>query len=80
MRVIDEGELKNALIKIKNRDIKIEKLVMALKNAKQTIRTWHTIDVKDPAVEERAWELYQLSPEMKIINESLSEAESDPIK
>ena len=78
MRIIDEGELKNALIRINNRDLKIKKLILALKNAKQTIRTWHTIDVKNPEVEERAWELYQLSPEMKIINESLSEAESEP--
>ncbi len=52
-------------------------LLAALKEAKETIRTWHDMQVRSwqPAQDDSLWELYDAnSPEMKLINAALAKA------
>lgn len=56
-----------------------QKLLLALRDARNTIRTWHGMNM-DKATEEMMWELYQKSPEIKRLNETIKELESDIAK
>jgi len=49
-------------------------LLSALKSAKKTIKIWHGDEECHP-LKVSTWELYQQSPEMKIINEAIKNAE-----
>ena len=51
-----------------------DRIYHALEDAKNLIHLWHNmgnVDIED----DRAWDLYQKSPEMKRINETLAEFE-----
>jgi hypothetical protein len=50
-----------------------DELLVALKTAVRTIRTWHGMGMG--ATEAQAWSLYQASPEMKAINAALAKVE-----
>lgn len=42
-----------------------------LRHAKEVIRTWHGMDHTTESGEKMAWQFYQHSPEMKLINNHL---------
>lgn len=51
-----------------------DRIYYALKDAKEVIHTWHNMGQKD-SDDDAAWNLYQHSPEMKRINDTLAEFE-----
>lgn len=54
-------------------------LLLALQTAIETIRAWHNLNAGSiPSQQEYIWKLYQVSPEMKMINAALAAAEAKP--
>jgi hypothetical protein len=51
-----------------------DRIYHALEDARDLIHLWHNMGQKD-IEDDTAWELYQHSPEMKRINETLKEFE-----